>query len=177
MEELKALVHQHMADQAYEEWCAGRNPMVLPWNDKPISGVEAIEKHITYLEKLLLCGFSIFDNDAFDLTLQTERPEGESVASGSGTVRAGSEMTVIHSPSQAAAVPAALQQRPGIRGSHPVHSDAQAPPTAVHPRVSILRGVSGLRREFVPGVEWRSTWLSRRETNNRRNAWRRGRGI
>ncbi|KAK4691572.1 hypothetical protein P7C71_g5453, partial [Lecanoromycetidae sp. Uapishka_2] len=182
MEELEGMVHQHMADQAYEEWSAGRNPMVLPWNDVPIHGVEALEKHITYLESLLLCGFSIFDNDAFDLMLHSRRSEGGSTQSGTETERPASEITAIYSPSQAPVASAGQQQQqPATMQTGPAQAEvetstAQAP-RATHPRVMVLRGVSGLRREFIPGVEWRSNWLSRRETNNRRDAWRRGRGV
>lgn len=178
MDELEGVLHQHMADQAYEEWCAGRNPVDLPWNDVEIFGVEALEKHITYLESLLLCGFRLLDNDAFDLMQHSERPEIRTSSSKSATARPRSDDTVIHSSSEAVVSPGAQQQQ---QNQEPARSVAENPTSQalppVHPRISILRGVSGLRRDFAPGVEWTSSWLSRRETNNRRNEWRRGRGM
>ena len=50
------------------------------------------------------------------------------------------------------------------------------PPSAPKPRFSILRGATGFRREFFPGVQWDATRLSRKETAKRREAWRREHG-
>lgn len=190
MDELEGVLHQHMAEQAFEQWSAGHEVRVMLWNDAEVIGVEALHKHITYLESLLLCGFTILDQDDFDLMQHSDRPEAGSSASGSGIVRPVSEVTMIHSPSEAPALPRAQQPQSAPAQSEAESSISQTVPPAqsgvedsssqaapaARQRFTLLRGVSAIRREFIPGVEWASSKLSRKETARRRAEFRRGRG-
>ena len=54
-----------------------------------------------------------------------------------------------------------------VRGQHKTTTNSQP-----KRRYSVLRGQSAFRREFVPGVWWMDSRLSRRQMALRRNQWR-----
>ncbi|MCJ1455696.1 hypothetical protein MMC28_006052 [Mycoblastus sanguinarius] len=56
-------------------------------------------------------------------------------------------------------------------------TETQSPPQQQQPHLKILRGPTAMRQEFVPGVHWESSRLSRRETALKREEYRREHGL
>ncbi|KAL2042148.1 hypothetical protein N7G274_005336 [Stereocaulon virgatum] len=170
---LEDMLQQHVTAAGFEEphttHASGSATSSSSQQTNPIDTREELQRRISNMEGLLAGGFGV----SRTTTATTNINPSQGYGYGSGSSSSSSTPYTTPTPTPTPSTPTISSSSSTTTTTSP-----QAAPRTLFkhpppPRPHILRGQSGIRREFFPGVNWEENRLSRKETAKRRDWLRR----